>query len=200
MINMKRLGNISALFSFAMIVASAADSAATGIDLGARSPSTPYDRYMAPVKNVLGSLPLDSASMERVQTLMRVGRAFRYTFTDPYNPALPSVTAQTKAGDCKAKSLWLCDQLQDGGVRFVIGKARRSSRLSHAWVMWQHEGRWWILDCTNSSRPVAADRVSSNEYIPLYSYDRSSAYRHGATQPLVAVAGKKAAVAQSGTR
>ena len=170
------------------------------VDLGAASPSTPYDRYMTPVKQVLSSLPNDSASMERAETLMRVGRGFRYSYTDPYNPALPSVTASVKAGDCKAKSLWLCDQLGDDSVRFVIGKARRTSRLSHAWVMWQHEGRWWILDCTNTSRPIPADRISRNEYIPLYSYDKTGAYRHPPVQSLAGIAGNKTAVAQSGRR
>ncbi len=197
---MKRPAGITWIYAIAASVILAGNATALAFDLGAVSPSTPYDRYMTPVKQVLASLPPDTASMDRVQTLMRLGRAFRYTYTDPYNPALPAVTAQARAGDCKAKSLWLCDQLGDGGVRFVIGKARRSSRLSHAWVLWKHNGRWWILDCTNSSRPIAADRVTRNEYIPLFSYDRSTAYRHGGIQPVLAVAGKKSPVAQSESR
>ena len=34
-----------------------------------------------------------------------------------------------------------------------VGKMTRGARMSHAWVMWQHEGQWWILDCTMLSRP-----------------------------------------------
>ena len=167
------------------------------VDLGA-SGQTPYDRFMTPVKQVLSSLDENNAPMERAEKLMRIGHGFRYAFTDPYNPALPSVTARTRSGDCKAKSLWLCDQLGDASVRFVIGKAKRTSRISHAWVMWQNEGRWWILDCTNTSRPIAADQVSRDQYIPLYSYGRSGSYRHSATRTLVADAvatGKRSPVA-----
>jgi hypothetical protein len=96
------------------------------------------------------------------------------------------VTAATRAGDCKAKSLWLVDQLGDSSVRYVIGKAKRSAKISHAWVMWQHEGRWWILDCTNTTKIIPADRVSRDEYIPLYSYDRSGSYRHAGIQMFAA--------------
>ena len=157
------------------------------IDLGSAG-QTPYDRFMSPVKQVLSTLEDDKAPMERAQKLMRIGRGFRYSYTDPYNAASPEVTASTRAGDCKAKSLWLVDQLGDSSVRYVIGKAKRSSKISHAWVMWQHEGRWWILDCTNTSRPIAADSVSKNEYIPLYSYDRSGSYRHAGLRGMTAEA------------
>ena len=97
----------SALLAFAALAFSQFSASAV-VDLGSAG-RTPYDRFMTPVKQVLGSIDSDKAPMERAQKLMRVGRAFRYSYTDPYNPALPSVTASTRAGDCKAKSLWLCD-------------------------------------------------------------------------------------------
>src|SRR5687768_2301350 len=133
--------------------------------------------------------------MERVRDLMRKGHKFRYSFTDPYVAALPHITATRKAGDCKAKSLWLCDQLGDENVRYVIGKSRRNAKISHAWLLWKNEGRWWILDCTNTARPIPADSVSRNQYIPLYSYDRAASYRHASTQLRTAsVAGKRSAI------
>jgi hypothetical protein len=52
--------------------------------------------------------------------------------------------------------------------------------------MWNDGNRWWILDPTNSSRPISADSVGRNEYIPLYSYDSGHAYRHAATTMLTA--------------
>ena len=162
-------------------------------DLGAPAGGTPYDRYMTPVKNVLIQLGRDEASMERVRELMRVGRNSRYSFTTPYTAATPETTAATHAGDCKAKALWLADQLNDSSVRFVIGKARSSSRISHAWLMWQHDSRWWILDCTNMREPIPADRVSTSEYIPFYSFSKEGTYRHRATATLYAdaVAGSR---------
>ena len=182
-----------ALATFLLLVA-AKIVACAGADLGSATSRTPYDAYMRPVRQVLGSLEGDSVSMERVQSLMRIGRGFRYSFTEPYTAAMPEVTATLRAGDCKAKALWLCDQLGDENVRFVVGKARASSRLSHAWVMWKsEEGRWWVLDCTNLSRPVPADRVPRNQYIPLYSWGKGGTYRHESTDLFAnrAVAGKR---------
>ena len=161
------------------------------VDLGAPSAHTPYDAYMHPVKEVLGSLSGSSASMERVNALMAQGRNFRYSFTTPYEAALPSVTAQVHAGDCKAKALWLCDQLGDQNVRFVVGKMHANSKLSHAWVMWQNNGRWFVLDCTNTSRPIAADSLRPTDYVPLFSWSKNGVYRHTTgLQMVAAIAGK----------
>jgi hypothetical protein len=159
---------------------------------------------MRPVKQVLNHLTTADTSMDRVRSLMHEGRAFRYSFTSPYVAATPDVTQSTRAGDCKAKALWLADQLNDQSVRFVIGKARRSSQMSHAWLMWQHDSRWWILDCTNNWNPIPADRVSTSEYIPYYSYAKNAEYRHRATQIMMAstgtVAGSGAAIAANSQR
>ena len=162
-----------------------------GIDLGTPAGYTPYDRYMSPVKQVLGTLHGQSNDMKRVQSLLSTGRNFRYSFTDPYTAALPSETARTQTGDCKAKSLWLMDQLGDSNVRYVIGKARATSKISHAWVMWNDGSTWWILDPTNASRPIAADSTSRSEYIPQYSWAKNGSYRHSTTSlGVAAVAGK----------
>jgi len=175
-------------------------SAFAAVDLGSSTSHTPYDSYMLPVKHVFSSLHGDSASMEKVNALMREGRSFGYAHSDPYNPALPQQTAARKVGDCKDKALWLCDQLQDPSARFVIGKMKRNARISHAWVMWQHEGRWWILDCTMNSAPIAADKVGNDDYVPLYSYTKGAEFRHSGNSGSVAVAaGKsKAPVASQG--
>ncbi len=186
-----------ALLSLTAFALSQAASFAT-IDLGYAVSRTPYEAYMSPVKQVLSSVQDTEPKMDRVQALMRQGRLFRYSHTDPYNPALPEQTAKRRVGDCKDKSLWLCDQLQDTSARFVIGKMKRNSRISHAWVMWQAEGgRWWILDCTMSFNPIPADSVGPNAYVPLYSYAKGTAFRHGGqSSSLASVAGRtKAPVA-----
>jgi hypothetical protein len=117
--------------------------------------------------------------------LMQEGRHFEYVSGDPYTPNPPGVTAMVHAGDCKAKALWLYNGLGDANALFVIGKTTRFSRTSHAWVYWRNENRWWILDCTNRSQPIAADSVSDDRYVPYYSYGRSGAYRHKATRLLI---------------
>ena len=183
--------------------------AAAVVDLGSTISRTPYEAYMSPVKQVLSSLHGTAPDMDRVGALMRQGRGFRYAHTDPFNPALPSETAANRVGDCKDKALWLCDQLQDPSARFVIGKMKRGNRISHAWVMWQGEGRWWILDCTMNARAIPADAVGPDDYVPLYSYSKNTAFRHtGTTGLLAGVAGKSKApvaskspvAARSGTR
>jgi transglutaminase-like putative cysteine protease len=86
--------------------------ARTELDLGFPASATPYDAYMYPVKQVLTRLASEETSMDRVRRLMRDGREFRYSFTSPYVAATPDVTAATRSGDCKAKALWLADQLK----------------------------------------------------------------------------------------
>jgi hypothetical protein len=99
---------------------------------------------------------------------------------------MPQETAARHTGDCKDKALWLMDQLQDPSARFVIGKMTRGARLSHAWVMWQHDGQWWILDCTMLTHAIPVDRAGANEYVPLYSFSKTTAYRHTDKAGLVA--------------
>jgi len=182
--NMKKL----LLSVIGVIVAQACFAAAApAIDLGTTAGYTPYDRYMSPVKHVLTHLSGAAPTMSKVCQLMAQGRNFRYSFTDPYTAATPEVTAQIHAGDCKAKSLWLADQLNDPNIRYVIGRARSSSKISHAWLMWKNEGRWWILDCTNTAQPIPADKINpTREYIPLYSFSKDGSYRHHATEMSIA--------------
>ncbi|MEO6788472.1 MAG: transglutaminase domain-containing protein [Chthoniobacteraceae bacterium] len=184
-----------ALFLTAKIAASAA------FDAGTPSEYTPYDRYMSPVRTVLSHLNQHKPSMEQVKKFMIEGRNFRYRMENPYVAAMPETTASKRSGDCKDKALWLCSQLGDSDVRFVIGKTAPGVRISHAWVMWKNEGRWWLLDCTLRSAPIAADELPSNRYIPLYSYSKGSNYRHAATQVGIAqVASKHKAPVASNRR
>ena len=174
-------------------------AAVAGVDLGAPAGYTPYDRYMSPVKQVLGTLRGQTTDFKRVQSLLNEGRSFRYSFTDPYTAAMPEVTARTHTGDCKAKSLWLMDQLGDSNLRYVIGKARATSKISHAWVMWNDGSAWWILDPTNANRPILAENAARNEYIPQYSWSRNGSYRHASTSSNVAAVAAKGKRAPSAT-
>lgn len=177
------------LLSLAALALLPVSASAAVVDLGSVVSRTPYEAYMSPVRQVFSTLNGSTPAMDRVSALMRQGRSFRYTHTDPYNPALPHETAAHREGDCKDKALWLCDQLQDPSARFVIGKMKRNSRINHAWVLWQGEGRWWILDCTMNALPVALDTMSPDSYVPLYSYTKNAAFRHtGSTNAVASVA------------
>ena len=143
-----------------------------------RPGATPYDPYLQPVDAVIQRLDGGSPSFEKVSSLVRKGFSFKYVFDTPYTATAPEVTEARGAGDCKAKSLWLASKMNDSSVRYVIGKARRSSRISHAWLMWKNEGRWWILDPTNASEPIAANSVGADDYLVSFSYDRTGSYCH----------------------
>jgi hypothetical protein len=147
---------------------------------------TPYDPYMGTVRAVFSSLDEHDATMVDACQLVREGRRFRYTATDPYRAQPPSVTESKQSGDCKAKALWLYEHLGDSSALYVIGKMDRRSRTSHAWVYWPYGGRWWILDPTDRFTPIAADSVSASRYVPYYSYSRAGSFRHRATSLMLA--------------
>ncbi len=157
-------------------------AAHAAVDFGRPTSRTPYDGYLGPVQEVLqqnASKTGAAPSMEEARELLKKGRSFRYEFDEPYRPQAPAATEQQQAGDCKDKSLWLMDKMDDPSVQFVVGKARRSSTENHAWLLWEKEGRWWILDPTHSREPIAANSVSKSAYLPLYSFSRSGKRVHG---------------------
>ncbi len=163
---------------------------------------TPYDRYLGVVRTVMEELPPRKKSLTATCRLLRTARGFRYSPGDPYRADLPAITAARKAGDCKAKALWLYDQLGDPSVLYVIGKVSRTAKNSHAWLYWRWDERWWILDPTNLNAPIAADTVGTGRYVPYYSFSKLATYRHPATYLLVASAGTNgtAAVASQSTK
>ena len=143
---------------------------------------TPYDRYMTGARSVFEQTGGFPPTLSVACRLVEVGRAFRYVSCDPYRPNPPDLTAQRRAGDCKSKALWLYKQLNDPTALYVIGKVERLAKTSHAWLYWRWQGRWWILDPTTRSAPVAVDSVPAGRYVPYYSFGRDGAYRHKATR------------------
>jgi hypothetical protein len=149
------------------------------VDLGSPAGRTPYDPYLGPVWTVLKSLS-GKASPDQAAQLVRQGHAFRYNYNSaqPYLPQTPEQTAASKSGDCKAKSLWVASKLNDRGVRFVIGKAKAGQSISHAWLIWNGPDGWMILDATLYSSPLNPTRLSSNQFVPTYSFAPSGKYAH----------------------
>ena len=143
---------------------------------------TPYDRYLTSVRRVINSLRDERTTMLTVCRVMKESHAFEYRTSDPYRAEPPSLTEARRAGDCKAKALWLYHRLGDSSALYVIGKALKRARTSHAWVYWRADERWWILDPTNRAEPIAADSVPADRYVPYYSYGKTGAFRHKATE------------------
>lgn len=147
---------------------------------------TPYDRYVGTVRAVFGRIESREPGMLEACELMKVANSFRYEAGDPYRASLPEVTATTRTGDCKAKALWIYERLGDPAALYVIGKISKDAKNNHAWLYWRCEERWWILDPTNRSEPIAADTVSHDRYLPHYSFGKGGAFRHRATQLFMA--------------
>jgi hypothetical protein len=153
-------------------------------DLGKSTSSTPYDNYLGPMRATLSSLGGNRPDINSVKQYVRTGRSFRYVMKDPYVPQTPAETEAAKAGDCKAKSLRVASKMEDRSLRFVVGKARAVSGMSHAWLLWKGPNGWMILDATNFSSPIDLNRVGPNEFIPQYSYSASGKFVHaGAAAP-----------------
>jgi len=174
---MKLLSHVRFVIGFCIM--SIAGSVNAQVDLGSQTSKTPYDPYLAPIWPVFRQLS-GRADLETAAKLVRQGKALRYSYSksQPYVPQSPEETEAKKSGDCKAKSLWLASKLNDRNVRFVIGKARLVSSISHAWLIWQGPEGWMILDATNYSSPLYPARISSSEFIPTYSYSPGGKYSH----------------------
>jgi hypothetical protein len=177
----KRAAMLSTVVT-ALLVLSAKSLA---LDLGETTSRTPYDPYLGPMFSVFGHLGGGQPDPVMVEQLVREGRAFRYSFNSnqPHVPQSPEETESSRTGDCKAKSLWLASRMDSRKVRFVIGKAKRSSSMNHAWLIWQAPDGWLILDATFYSRPLDPARVSSNEFLPIYSYSPGAKYAHAMAAP-----------------
>ncbi len=145
-----------------------------------KASATPYDPFLKPVRTVLTHLNGHSPTFKKASELLRQGKHLAYVYETPFEASTPATTTARRAGDCKAKSLWLASQLNDPNVRFVIGKAHRDSLVCHAWLLWNDNGKWWILDPTMASKPIAAASVGADDYLAFYSYDKSGSYCYAA--------------------
>lgn len=150
------------------------------VDAGRPCGGTPYDAYMGPMRQTYARLGDGSPSVNDVRSQMRTAYRFRYYFdsAQPYTPQTPEVTESRQQGDCKAKSLWLLSKMDARDVRYVVGKAKISSRISHAWLLWPNGGTWIILDPTNTAEIIEAERVVGKKCIPKYSYSGRGTYKH----------------------
>src|SRR5690242_8709064 len=111
----------------------------------------------------MSSLGSNSPQMDLVEQYVRTGCSFRYYLKDPYVPQTLAETEATRAGDCKAKSLWVAGKMDDRTLRFVVGRARAESGMLHAWLLWKDPSGWWILDATKFSTPLEVSRLGPSE-------------------------------------
>jgi len=159
-------------------------SLAVAQDLGTPTSKTPFDAYLGPMRSVLSSLGGNHPEVPVVEGYVKVGRGFRYYMKDPLVPQTPQETETSRAGDCKAKSLWVAYKMDDRHVRFVVGRIKSVSNMSHAWLLWKGPAGWLVLDPTFYSKPLEVARLGPGEFTPLFSYSAGGKYKHaGAAGP-----------------
>jgi hypothetical protein len=156
-------------------------ASAPAADLGQRSKCTPYDRYFGRLFAVLEGTGAAPAPPAQVMAKMKDARRIRHQYDprEPYIPQTPLITERRRVGDCKAKALWLIQELNDPRARFVVGKYRGARTKNHAWVLWSDGSHWWVLDPTFHDRPVSIGETRSEKWEPHYSYDKRGRYVHG---------------------
>jgi len=159
---------------------SATSSLAPAQDMGRSTGSTPYDKYFDRVFSTLSSLSSNDAPLDQVNEYMKTGRGFRYYMKTPYIPQTPQETESSRSGDCKAKSLWVAYKMDDRKVRFVVGRIKSVTNMSHAWLIWKGPTGWMVLDPTFYSRPLDMARLGPGEFTMLYSYTGGGKFVHGA--------------------
>jgi len=163
------------LFAIAILISG---GLALAQDLGKPTSKTPFDAYLGPMRSVLSSLGSNHPELPEVEGYVKTGRAFRYYMKDPLVPQTPQETESSRAGDCKAKSLWVAYKMDDRSARFIVGRAHASSGMNHAWLLWKGPSGWLILDPTLLSTPIDVNRVGRTEYTPRYSYSASGKFIH----------------------
>jgi predicted transglutaminase-like cysteine proteinase len=97
-----------------------------------------------------------------------------------YRP-LPCETEQKGRGDCKDEAIWLYSRLLKKGfkdIRLVIGKYRSTDILFHAWVVWYHGSRVFILDPANQGTIRELKDFPSDYYRPYYSHYYTAKWRN----------------------
>ncbi len=92
----------------------------------------------------------------------------------------PSEVESRQPADCKGKAVTLYQRMQAGGaknVRLVIGKRAPSSRMTHAWLVWETDHGSYVLDPTFNWMACRAEQISDRSYVPLYAYAGGKKFR-----------------------
>jgi predicted transglutaminase-like cysteine proteinase len=92
----------------------------------------------------------------------------------------PSEVKTRQPADCKGKAVALYERMQASGaknVRLVIGKRAPTSRVTHAWLVWENSGSTYVLDPTFNWMACHSEQIGEGSYVPLYAYAGSKKFR-----------------------
>lgn len=142
--------------------------------------STPYDRQMTPVRLILEQAPRGQAevTMNEVNSYMRDLRSIPYEYS--LNWKTPEQVQTEFKADCKAKAVALYSILKKRGVdnlRLVIGMRTKSSKMTHAWLEMNFQGKLYLLDPTFDNRVRTLAEGNRRNYVQNYAYEGAKKFR-----------------------
>jgi hypothetical protein len=152
--------------------------------------STPYDRQMSRIRPILVSTSNSAGhnvSVSVVNHWMEDLREIPYGYQMEWKT--PLEVESRRPADCKGKAVALYHRMQASGaknVRLVIGKRAPTSRMTHAWLVWETDGATYVLDPTFNWMARRSETIGSRSYVPLYAYVGSKRYRAASTEALLA--------------
>ncbi len=144
--------------------------------------STPYDKQMNRIRPALLSAHRGEAgekvSVALVNHWMGDLRGIPYAYQMEWKT--PEEVQSREPADCKGKAVALYQRMQKQGaknVRLVIGKRTPSSRMTHTWLLWEINGRTFVLDPTFNWIARDSEEFSEGLYVPFYAYSGDKKYR-----------------------
>lgn len=175
-------------FAAALICLSTASCFASAVFSSVQS--TPYDRQMNRIRPVLlterpgGEQQL---SLALVNQWMEDLRDIPYGYHPEWKT--PVEVRSRRPADCKGKAVALYERMHAKGarnLRLIIGKRVPTSRVTHAWLMWETTAGTYVLDPTFNWMAFRSEQTVEGSYVPYYAYAGDQKYRATLAGPLVA--------------
>lgn len=144
--------------------------------------STPYDRQMTRIRPVLTA---NASAPGRTDVSLALVNHWMEDLRDiPYGYQLewrtPEEVQSRRPADCKGKAVTLYQRMQAHGaknVRLVIGKRAPTSKMTHAWLVWETKNGSYLLDPTFNWMAWRSEQVGRRSYVPLYAYAGAKKFR-----------------------
>ena len=149
--------------------------------------STPYDRQMSPVSQVLnssGGALTGRTSLAKINQWLTALRAIPYRYSLQWKT--PLQVSSDPAADCKGKAILLYAIMRAHGarhLRLVIGKRHIANHRTHAWLEWETTQGTLLLDPTFNTSVERVSDYDPARYIPHYAYNGAQKYRAADYRP-----------------
>lgn len=169
------------VFAFLAVVLGFSTASCFAASLFLSVESTPYDRQMSRVRPIITAsrgAQAHDVSMTLVNHWMEDLRGIPYGFHMEWKT--PEEVESGQSADCKGKAVALYQKMKENGaknVRLVIGRRAPTSKVTHAWLVWETEQGDYVLDPTFNWMARRADEIGDRSYVPLYAFAGNRKYK-----------------------